>query len=424
MAWYDTFETGGNFRNKVQKNQVWWLPKEVRYAVTGGEGLRNAIQQSNQMQTNAKLNSGVTGLVGSVAGVQDKLPSWQAAGWGSKEDADAAWNMGYRGAANGFQSWYVQQDALAKDRQNTTPPSPGGTGGTGGAPGLTSYLASINAQRNLLGQQYQTGYQDINSQAGRSALNARTTASTNIGNINSNMADIEKSGAKGLQTVRTSADVARGNTTRDIRGGFGARGALDSTYYQRALDAGLGEIGVQEQGQITNITQALDKARTEALKQKRQINMQLDQVLGDLEAKRVSALQSLDQQYQAGQISLDQLQAEAGSDPTKWATPEELNKIQALSNTNFRIDSYVQNIDAQAGQAISSIAESKKATQGSQIDLTNVNNLLTSLGKGLNAGYKKTDFVPLLVSKGMTPEEAQSILDRAELYSRQLVTTA
>ena len=398
MAWYDTFETGGNFRNKVQKNQVWWLPKEVRYAITGGEGLRNAIQENNQMQLDAKLNSGITGLVGGPS-------TGKVEGSTAPPPGPFDMNAGQPALDNAFS-------------QTKTP------GGTGGAPGLTPYLASINAQRNLLGQQYQTGYQDINSQAGRSALNARTTASTNIGNIDSNMADIEKSGAKGLQTVRTSADVARGNTTRDIRGGFGARGALDSTYYQRALDAGLGEIGVQEQVQITNITQALDKARTDALKQKQQINMQLDQVIGDLEAKRVSALQSLDQQYQAGQISLDQLQAEAGSDPTKWATPEELNKIQALSNTNFQIDSYVQNIDAQAGQAISSIAESKKATQGSQIDLTNVNNLLTSLGKGLNAGYKKTDFVPLLVSKGMTPEEAQSILDRAELYSRQLVTTA
>jgi hypothetical protein len=185
------------------------------------------------------------------------------------------------------------------------------------------------------------------------------------------------------------------------------------------MDAGLGDIDNQEKVQLTAITQALDKARGEATKQKNQIEMSLNLALQDLEAKRQSSLKALDDQYNNGMITLAQYENEAGAPITKWATPEELSKVKTLADTNFAVDQYITSIDSQAQSAIDSIKQSAGETKQAGVDLNNVGQLLNSLGKGLKSGYRKSDFVPLLVSKGYTPEQAQAILDRAELYANQ-----
>lgn len=391
MSWLDTYR---NIRQDFRESTPSWLRTTLK-TVTPLAGLYGAEQTAGAFIP----GEGQTGL--------DYVPSMFA--------ADTP-------QTNSTPDWMTDNRGGGSSPATNLYPSPAENNSSGS--NLNAYLAAINAQRGLLQNQYTTGYQDINTSAGRQALSAQTQASRNVSDINTNLSDIETQGAKGMQTVRSSADVAKGQVSRDTRGNFGARGALDSTYYTRALQAGLGDIGVQEQEQIKTITESLDKARSDAMKQKDRINADMQQVLGDLEDKRQASLKDLEQQYQQGMISLDQLQAEAGADPTKWAQPSELNKINALVNSNFAIDSYLNDIDTRATETINSINEQKKNTQGFSIDLANVNTLLNSLGKGLNAGYKKSDFVPLLVGRGMSLEEANSILNRAELYSRQMATAA
>ena len=304
------------------------------------------------------------------------------------------------------------------DNTTTTPQDPG-TNNTGGSGNLSDYLNLINQQRGILTNSYNTGYTDVNAQSGRQATALQAKSSQGISDINQNLADTEKVGAENTQLVRTGADAARYSTKQGITSNFSARGAIDSSYFQRAMDAGLGDIDNQEKVQLTAITQALDKARGEATKQKNQIEMSLNLALQDLEAKRQSSLKALDDQYNNGMITLAQYENEAGAPITKWATPEELSKVKTLADTNFAVDQYITSIDSQAQSAIDSIKQSAGETKQAGVDLNNVGQLLNSLGKGLKSGYRKSDFVPLLVSKGYTPEQAQAILDRAELYANQ-----
>jgi len=309
------------------------------------------------------------------------------------------------------------------ETSNDTPPTPTRTtSDTDTSGNLSDYLALINRQRGILQNQYNAGYTDINSAIGRQGTAVSAKASQNIYDINSSMADAEKTGAENIKTVRTGADTARYNTKTSITNNFSARGAIDSSYFQRALDAGLGDINNQEKAQLTQITQALDKARTEATKQKNLIQMDLDIALQDLEAKRQASLRDLETQYNNGMISLAQMENEANAPISKYATTEELNQIEALANTNFEVDKYITSIDTQAQSAIDRIKASASETQQAGVDLSSVNNLLGSLSKGLKAGYRKADFVPLLVSKGYSPEQAQSILDQAELFGKQVTT--
>jgi hypothetical protein len=238
------------------------------------------------------------------------------------------------------------------------------------------------------------------------------------------MSEAEKTGAENIKLIRTGADTARYNTKQGITSNFQARGAIDSSYFQRAMDAGLGNINNQEKTQLTAVTKALDKARNEATKQKNLIQMDLDIAMQDLEAKRQASLAELETQYNSGMITLAQLENEANAPVTNFASTEELNRIQALADTNFAVDQYLTQIDQQAQGAISQIQSSASATKQAGIDMSNVTNLLGSLSKGLKAGYRKADFVPLLVSKGYTPEQAQSILDQAEVYGQQVTTNA
>jgi len=373
MAWYDTFKTGGDLRNKIQSNPATYA---TRYAVTGGLGVGNISS------------------------------------YGPRESSP--YNPPTAPVATGV------MDAPA----DTTPapftaPAPAPFTAPGTTPGggnIADFLNIINTQKSTLRNQYEAGFKRANESVGRQGLSVSGRASQGTADINASMALAETQGAKNTTDVRMGAEGARYQTGQNIKNNFAARGAIDSSYFQRAMDAGLGDINTQEKTNISNITQALDRARGEATKQKNSIEMELNIALQDLEEKRQDSLASLQSQYDSGVISLQQMEYEANQPISKFASTEEINKIQALSDTNYQVDSYLTNIDNQAETALGQITASSGATKQAGIDMSNVNNLLGSLSKGLKAGYRKADFVPLLVSKGYSPEQAQSILDKAELW--------
>lgn len=282
---------------------------------------------------------------------------------------------------------------------------------------IQDYLDLINSQYGILSNSYNTGINDANGQAVGSAARAQGTYQNNVNTIDSQMNDAQAISDKNLATVNQTGGQSLANTQIGIRNNFAARGALDSTYFRNAMQSGTADIQGQMSEQINYITTTLQKTKDAVLKQKQILQNQLYDTMQSIDQQKMKVLSDLKSQYDNGTLSLNELRIQADQPATKFATSTDIAKLTQLQNASISIDNYLGNLDSTAQGAIASIKSQNDQANNTNFDMTKVSDLLTKLGQGLKAGASKADFVPILTSRGYSPEQAQAILDKAEQFA-------
>jgi hypothetical protein len=232
-----------------------------------------------------------------------------------------------------------------------------------------------------------------------------------LGQQNQNKTDTEEAAARG------------GNQVEDaLRRNFASRGALDSTFYAKALSAGIGGVNEAKIRQIGSINQAISSAMQETNMQKQKVDMQLQDITNQLNDRKTQFLTQLQSAYNSGKLSVEQYKQAALADANQFASETEMQKINTLSNIKLNI--------AQLQSSYSSQQNSLK-TQFEQLTGTNDLTPTSVVNAAQNAMYIAQNpvggrdnlmksYVSNFIANGLAPDQAQqqaqSIVQAAEQY--------
>lgn len=283
---------------------------------------------------------------------------------------------------------------------------------------IDATMGIIGNRRNVLSQDYNQNQQLAESQYGQNVNQAQSQTDTTLAQIDRMLADALNPLGQQKTTITENAAKARSTAEDALRRNFEGRGALDSSFYAKALAEGFSNIGEQELNQIKEVDNAITSAVTQTKNQKENITQQLNSTILGLQQKKQAYLAELDQAYRQGNISLDELQAQTNIDASQFASEQEISKIGQLQQIQFNLDNYLLELADRQAQASAAIQSSTNTTGLNSIIETP--QIIDTIASGLERGLSPSYFIPALTADGKYDQnQATSLVTMAQQYLDQ-----
>lgn len=271
-------------------------------------------------------------------------------------------------------------------------------------------LGSTFEQNKGLAETERTKYGEI----------AQRTASNSITAIDEALAQALPTLEKNKSDVIDTSEQNINKVSEQLRQQFAGRNALDSTFFAKALGESTASLAKQKTDQLFNINQSISEAKLQATQQKRDINIELQNQLEQLDLKKQQYLAQLEQEYNNGMLSLKDLQDAANLQYENFATENEINKIGQLAQLSYNLDSYIGDLSSRQATTVNAINSLSSTGSDYTADTTSSNALLnqyqTALTNTKNANTATSPFQITSSKSGLSDEEL-SALEKALGYS-------
>lgn len=277
-------------------------------------------------------------------------------------------------------------------------------------------LAMIARQRQQSGMDYNNYRQSANQSYDQAIQSQYGAANLSKQDIDAAMAQYmqQQTGAKS----NVIDETAKGMTSTEdaLRRNFASRGALDSTFYAKALATGISGIQGEKIKQLSAIDTAISNALANVSSQKQKVDSQLQTALGEIEAKRSQYLTQLQSEYQKGNLTYDQMELQANQSLEAFASEQDIAKINTLANIQSNLANTQANYQSSQQAVYDELAKNYGVDQYSPESLQNVAMAARQIVNQPIGG--RDSLYASYIAQGYTSDQANQAIQGVEAFIR------